>query len=72
MKTKEKIKDYLSTHWFKSRHHSYYIRGFLMTEFPDDKDFEFKMVLPDKEGNNYVTEDTITATDAIKFIEDEI
>lgn len=72
MRTVEEIKDYLNTHWFKSRRHAFYIRGFLMTEFPKEKGFEFRVILPDKEGNNYVTETTITAFDAIKFIENEI
>lgn len=72
MKSPEQIKEYLATHWFKSRHHTYYIRGYLITEFPDIKDFEFKIVFPDKDGNNSVTNDLITAFDAIKFIENEI
>lgn len=72
MRTAQEIKEFLDNHWFSSRHMAYYIRGFLMTEFPDDKSFEFKYAFSTKFNGKSVDAELITATEAIKFIEDEI
>jgi hypothetical protein len=72
MKSIDQIKEYLETHWFKSRHHAFYIRGYLLTEYPEEKGFNFKYVYSISYNGCSVEGEPITATDAIKFIEDEI
>ena len=71
MRSEKEIEEYLATRWFKTRHHSYFIRGFLLTEFPDNKNFKIRIVHTNKEGFE-IEGEVITATDAIKFIENEI
>jgi len=71
MRTEKEIEEYLATRWFKKRHYAYYIRGFLLTEFPDNKNFQIRIAFSNAEGINLGGE-VITAADAIKFIEDEI
>lgn len=71
MRSEKEIEEYLATRWFKTRHHCYFIRGFLLTEFPDNKNFEMRMAFTNAEGIKLGGE-VITATDAIKFIENEV
>jgi hypothetical protein len=66
MRTEKEIEDYLKNNWFKSRHQAFYIRGFLMTEYPNNKNFVFRYAF-----NPKGKEGLISAADCIAFIENE-
>ena len=70
MKTKEEVREYLESHFFKNRRHAYAIRN-IIVEIDEFKDAELNFRWANETMRGSSIEQTITSNDAIKFIFNE-
>ena len=70
MKTKEEVREYLESHFFKNRRHAYAIRNIII-EIDEFKGAEFNFKWANETMRGSSIEETITSNDAIKFIFNE-
>ena len=68
---REKIKEYINTHMFRSRRHAYAVRAVISDLYPEDKEFQFKWAFDTKHNGKSVEEELITANDVLKIIDND-
>lgn len=71
MKNEQETREYLDNHFFINRIHAHAVRAVIIDKFKS-KDFEFKYASNTQLEYKGVSDNLITATDAIKYIWDEL